>query len=1626
MKKLKNKHRKLEVSANLNFIKAYDLIYHDKKWSFKIKTDSELPNQANVLVDIYVLSRSSSTPTQGSAYCTYSKKILSCTSNVYSQNDNDLVTLAGIKKLGTVDWENLKLKEYKIPLNTTLTYSKAYGLFFANKWNFMIDAKTIVNTPHYSKVYIDIIHNSVETTATCEILGNFAKYITNITCVSDYETQTKDDIIKINPKKKYGSVKWSTTIQNSETIIEEISEYSEISLQFVDAYDLFYDNSKWVFTILAKSNQNMNPGKKYLVDIHYTTPSKEQDSYAACLLKEGMKSTSKILFICSCTYKNQGENDLIQIKYPKSESSTVIWTKGISGNFKITLKASLTLVKAYNLAFSNVWGFNIDVADGILPTNSKLIIDIYISTNPSTVNCTSINNNCIYCLTTNNVNSYSISLSKEKSEKASVYWKNNFQNDYRIYLNTQLNYRGAYNMSFNDTDNKWYFSVKVVSAIYNSKVIIDILYGEKSSTATCICMKLTAEYDCVVDEINQNKKTLIKMNKLKSESSTVTMADLDNNDNIILTTDLTLSKTGLLQLNPKDGKTWIFDLYVEEEDIPENSIIIVDIFMIFSRSIFENYNDQERRSTANCVYIYKKLNCEADPSYTGHEYKISLQLEKTDGSKSSVKTWKNAGDFWEKSVDILLVSAVNFHYCTHIELIEGKYIFYCHFHRSTPIPRYSIVTIDILVEDRPSISHCIATDFYNLKCEISPADYKPQNNFLSSKKTRKSTLTFNYLTENQYLFPIELEFVQAYNSEKGTLLTQYPFKMLAKGDKFKDGLRFDVVIMHILKPENYNFEEKAPCEVYAGVAYCWWYSYEHKIDKELSTYYLLLRNDEDDIKWTNPGNYNFMENFWIRLKYINLISIDYNSENERYEFSLNVQKQNSEDISQYNVILELNIDKQPAYSHCFFTTEDDTIINCNTAKMKYKKATIIKLLNIQEIGNVIWSNITGNITLYGAEYYYVNSDRIYDLKFETNKWKFIIKPLNIMPFEGTKQMDILINNDPGYAKCNINDDGLVLCEVDSDGIKNTDLIRLYKDNIESETEIQMYNIQNDGIPFNINLEFIQAYDLIFDNEKQNWFFKIKAKVDNDDIIPDGSTFSTNILYENDKETVAFCSQQGNIENNIIILLCRPEYKINETVSISLSIVDNIYSSIIWTNPLTIDDINIVNIAELDVLKVDNLEFDISENKWNFNMYVSDLSDTGLFLNSKIKIDLIYNNEEILGTCILKELDKFSCSPDCQNQKDDDIVVISPTKKNGSVTFKNRKIKLKFGVKLTYEKYYDLKFIDSKWEFKIKLSENDIQDGDEIRIDIIIDGLINYADCTLNSNILLCQVKRKEQTMTNNIKLINNVQNTYLKWTNLPEIIDMYMTYEISFINVYGGFHDNKWKFNILFEPINQQTKIYDNYVLLDILVNSVESMALCQITYYSFLKCVSNHENQQKNDVIKIAGNKTPNLGTVYFDQNLDDAQKNINFLTLKIKYESAESEINDNKFDFVIKGRLNDEDLEYEIESDTVTQIEIISNNEKTEVTCLTNDIKPEIVYIVYLICSTEIENIPDLENVSINIGQNGFSKYVHFNSDQNILIKNIEEDEGTDGNEKPNEGDNSIYLNMSFEILLFLLILI
>ena len=93
-------------------------------------------------------------------------------------------------------------------------------------------------------------------------------------------------------------------------------------------------------------------------------------------------------------------------------------------------------------------------------------------------------------------------------------------------------------------------------------------------------------------------------------------------------------------------------------------------------------------------------------------------------------------------------------------------------------------------------------------------------------------------------------------------------------------------------------------------------------------------------------------------------------------------------------------------------------------------------------------------------------------------------------------------------------------------------------------------------------------------------------------------------------------------------------------------------------------------------------------------------------------------------------------------------------------------------------------------------------------------------------VLNCAITSNEQSINDEIKLIIDPENNKLVWTNLPDTVNMYIDYQIKFINVYGGYYNNKWNFNIYHE-INEdiQADIKGYKILLNILVNNAESTA---------------------------------------------------------------------------------------------------------------------------------------------------------------------------------------------------------
>ena len=430
--------------------------------------------------------------------------------------------------------------------------------------------------------------------------------------------------------------------------------------------------------------------------------------------------------------------------------------------------------------------------------------------------------------------------------------------------------------------------------------------------------------------------------------------------------------------------------------------------------------------------------------------------------------------------------------------------------------------------------------------------------------------------------------------------------------------------------------------------------------------------------------------------------------------------------------------------------------------------------------------------------------------------------------------------------------------------------------------------------------------------------------------------------------------------------------------------------------------------ELNVEEVKELSFNSINNKWSFKMIIFYMYN--IPKNAKIKIDLIYNQEESTATCIYNNSYpyNFLCTPDKAVQTEEDNFSISNNTKKGTVSYINDYNRLLFKkfAKLTFEKAYDLKFEENKWKFKIKVSESNLRIQDSIIIDIYHKFIESTAYCIMeDNNLLSCESLYYTQTKDDYITLRYDKKSKTVEWKNLEDYENIYIYYKIEFINVFGGFESRKWKFNLKYKFIEEDTskKYNDNYALLDILVNGKESTAKCYIfiSIFYFLSCESTHNNQTVNDVIKLVGNKNPNLGTIYFSSDLSDEQKIIKPFSLSIRDYSIYSHKSSysNTVEIRINGYLSKK-LESEMNDHSITEFEVTIRKLtkkliKSRAVCTTSSdyLYPEINNYVKLYCSVD-EAVLDDEIVKINIDNNGCSKYIqfdYFDDKNNRINKNI-----------------------------------
>ena len=410
-------------NATLNLGRLYDLrSTGNYGWEFKIDVsqDQNLPNGATLWAEYCY-----TTMHDYKSVCTYNNHVLLCTNG-----EGSLKYFLFLNKgpLGSITWSNLKEREIQIPLNATLTFKKAYGKLFTNKWTFVLNAGKITDAPQESKLIIDIIHNEEETTASCVIIYN-----SNMICVSDYETQTSEDIIKLSSNKKYGSVEWQSGLETATNIESYTFASEELELNLRYAINLNFANNRWAFEIAASynsGNKQLDMTLKYKVDVLVKKSSGEELKKSATCLPYIRGDIPTQRLICGCGYENQNKDDLIQIAYQKhDETSLNIKWSSLTKNYLIALNTELIFDEVTNYRkIDRYWNFDVKLKDNeniILPIGSKVIISTSLTSPDNYLNCTAESKTILSCPTTNSYSQHpNVNIILLKKIQTSVTWLN--------------------------------------------------------------------------------------------------------------------------------------------------------------------------------------------------------------------------------------------------------------------------------------------------------------------------------------------------------------------------------------------------------------------------------------------------------------------------------------------------------------------------------------------------------------------------------------------------------------------------------------------------------------------------------------------------------------------------------------------------------------------------------------------------------------------------------------------------------------------------------------------------------------------------------------------------------------------------------------------------------------------------------------------------------------------------------------------------------------------------------------------------------------------------------------------------------------------------------------------------
>ena len=642
----------------------------------------------------------------------------------------------------------------------------------------------------------------------------------------------------------------------------------------------------------------------------------------------------------------------------------------------------------------------------------------------------------------------------------------------------------------------------------------------------------------------------------------------------------------------------------------------------------------------------------------------------------------------------------------------------------------------------------------------------------------------------------------------------------------------------------------------------------------------------------------------------------------------------------------------------------------------------------------------------------------------------------VLPIYSKVILDITQDSTAKTIVCFVKSKLSLNCETDITSISlNTLPVFAVKKEKSTSSSAKILNTQSDGDTFyylylEAQLTLSSAQNLIFNTNV--WQFDLSIT----ETLKDNTRFIIDVLYNNQPSTATCVKGAEKISCTV------NENEQNDSHLVIISPTKTSSSTITWKNVSVKKDIIMIK----DGINVDSVKsLSYEDNKWEFKM---NLVNSDLPVNSVVKIDIVYQSSPSTATCTTIAQDVLSCVPDIATQQSTDIFTLSSEKSQGSISYAagvdNNKLTIQTSTTLTFDKVLELTLTGNAWQFKIQLTHSNLENINPIQIDIEFNGALSTATCVPNNAKLELTCTKEKTKSDDRIVLIKNPQNLDLVWLNLKSEVILYVSYNINYVNCYGGFHDNKWKFILKYQHNDNTIDANGNYALIDITVNSALKTAECKITE-KYLLCESQDEEQNKQQTIKLYGEKTSGSVSI---TNLPDTIDSIKPISLNLQQVSISDFDNSNgEIAFNIKGKLKD-NKETEIAENTITEIYLkitkkTETNDNLETLCLTNEIKSSTDDVV-LSCKIRENMNKDEDDVDIKVDSNGKSYYVTFASTtENIKVfnhkgnadeqntnpeetgNNPQQDNGTSTKDSNNKGNNGYLMKINYTIVIGLFLL-